>query len=178
MRASVTIRYTETQRPVGMLGPHSANPTCYFQLGSFSPNLPSPSKLVATFFLKLALKRGLESGAHGGLLWHGLCSGSLSILVVPRHAAAPIEVLPINPGRNWEAGTVGDWTVTTKIALGFTCAGSCTEAPPALPSFTSCPSRLLFRKIFESFPVFSCFHRILSSLKAESLLTYGISASC
>lgn len=164
MRLRVTIRYTETQRKSDLLLP----------AGQLQPQLTKPIKAGGNLFLETCF----EKRPWVRLLRHGLCSGSLSILVVPRHAAAPIEILPINPGRSWEAGTVGDWTMTTKIALGFACAGSCTEAPPALPSFTSCPSRLLFRKIFESFPVFSCFHRILSSLKAESLLTYGMSASC
>ena len=92
------------------MGPHSANPTCDFQLGSFRPFilLPSPPKPVATFLLKLALKRALESGARSGLLWHGLCGGSLSILVVPRHAAGLIKVLSMNPGRSCEVDTVRD----------------------------------------------------------------------
>lgn len=107
MRARVTIGYAATQSPAGVLVLMVQIRLVTSSFRPFNPLL-SPSKLVATTFLKLALERDPESGAHGRLLWHGLCGGSPSALVVPRHAAALIEVFAINLGGSCEVDTVRD----------------------------------------------------------------------
>lgn len=106
MRARVTIGYAATQSPAGVLvlTVQTRLVTSSFRL--FNPLL-SPSKLVATTFLKLALERDPESGAPSRL-WHGLCGGSPSALVVPRHAAALIKVFAVNLGGSCEVDTVRD----------------------------------------------------------------------
>ena len=78
MRASVTTRYAETRSPASVLGPHGANPTRDFQLGSCRPFhlLPSPSKLVVTFLLKPALERDPEPSARSGCSGRGCAVGA------------------------------------------------------------------------------------------------------